>query len=476
LRGASGLADVSIPLESEEHHFMHPAKAARAEATLPSLLRLAWPMFISRSSQAVVGLCDALMVAHLGKEALAATTTGAMNAFAVFILPMGTVFIVSSFVSQLFGRGDTAGARRFAFYGLGLAAMTQAACAGAIPLLDSGLGLFNFEPETFRLIRGYLAIRLLSSGAVVGIEALGNYYAGLGNTRLPMTVSLCSGALNIAGNWLLIDGRMGLPALGVAGAAWASVVAAVVPFLAFLGGFLLDGRRSPNRWPRLRLSEFLRTVRFGLPVGLNWFFEIFAFLFFVNVVVAGMGALPLAALMAVIQINSVAALPSAAVAGAGAIVVGQAIGAGATGDVPRAMRLTFLVAGGWQLAVGVACLTVPELIFTPFSRGEASGELLRMGARMLMLSVAWNVFDAAAMTLAEVLRAAGDTTYTLWMRLGLAWLVFVPGSYISINYLGHGEASAILWLVAYMALLAFALLVRFHTGAWRKIDLVGRAA
>src|SRR5207249_10397213 len=67
------------------------------------LLRLAWPVVISRSSQVVVGVSDAIMVAHLGEAALAATTTGATNTFNLLILPMGLVFIVSSFTSQFTG-------------------------------------------------------------------------------------------------------------------------------------------------------------------------------------------------------------------------------------------------------------------------------------------------------------------------------------------------------------------------------------
>jgi MATE family multidrug resistance protein len=92
-----------------------------APPRLSTLLSLAWPIVISRSSQVVVGFSDAVMVGSLGEAELAATTTGAFNAFFLFILPMGTVFIVSSFSSQLFGRGELRSARRYGYYGLILA-------------------------------------------------------------------------------------------------------------------------------------------------------------------------------------------------------------------------------------------------------------------------------------------------------------------------------------------------------------------
>jgi MATE family multidrug resistance protein len=91
---------------------------------------------------------------------------------------------------------------------------------------------------------------------------------------------------------------------------------------------------------------------------------------------------------------------------------------------------------------------------------------------MLVLSAAWQLFDAGASVLGEALRAAGDTAFPMWIRAALAWLVFAPGSYVSVRVLGAGDAAAVGWLVAYIFALAVVLLVRFRTGAWRRIALV----
>src|SRR3954465_7558079 len=96
--------------------------------SLRTLLRLAWPIIISRSTQTIIGSSDAVLVAHLGAAAVAAVGTGAFNTFALLILPMGTLFIVSSFVSQLYGKKDLAGARRYGVYGLIIAGLTQLVC------------------------------------------------------------------------------------------------------------------------------------------------------------------------------------------------------------------------------------------------------------------------------------------------------------------------------------------------------------
>jgi multidrug resistance protein, MATE family len=449
-----------------------PSRLARPASTLRSLLGLAWPIVVSRSTQVVVGLGDALMVAGLGEASLAATTTGALDSLSLFILPMGIVFIVSSFSSQLFGKGDLAGARRYGFYGLAVAAATQVLCIAALAVTGPALALFPYDPEVRHLLKGYIDLRLLSGGAVVGMEALGNYYGGLGNTRLPMQINVAAMVLDLFGNWLLIGGNLGAPAMGVNGAALSSTLSTFICFGLLLARFLRDGRATGKIVPRLHLRELLRMLRFGIPSGFNWFFEFAAFIVFINVVVAGLGTTALAALMAVLQINSVSFMPAFGLGSAGAILVGQAIGAGAKDEVPRLVRLTFLSAATWQGLVGVAYALLPGPIFSVFARGASDSDALRAaGGRMLILSAAWQLFDAAVTTLAEALRAAGDTAFTLWARTIIAWGIFTPGAYISVVYLGGGDTAAMLWLVFYLAVLAGFLYWRFRSGAWRRFDL-----
>ena len=456
---------------------VEPAASVAPPPVTRDLLRLAWPIVVSRSTQVVVGLCDALMVAHLGETALAAATTGALNAFSVQILPMGICFIVASFASQLAGRGEPASARRYGWYGLAIAAVTQVVAMAGIAAVPAALGLLDYEPGLHDTMAGYLQVRLLGCGAAIGIEALANYYGGLGNPVLPMRASVLAMALNVALNWLLIDGHLGAPALGVRGAAAASAIASWVAFAALFAVFALVGRRTRPAAGPLRWREFGRMLRFGVPTGFNWFFEFFAFVWFINVVVGSLGTAPLAAFGAVMQLNSVAFMPAFALASAGAILVGQQIGAGRRDRVAGVLARTAGCAATWQAAVSVAYLVVPALLVAPFVGADESGAVvMAYGVHMLRLSAAWQVFDASAMTLAEALRAAGDTSFTLWARLVIAWAVFVPGSWYTVRVLGGGDIAAMVWIVAYLVLLAGVLLWRFRGGAWQRIELVEPAA
>jgi MATE family multidrug resistance protein len=441
---------------------------------LKALLSLAWPVIISRSTQVVVGLTDAFFCAHLGESALASVTTGAMNSYALFIFPMGIAFIIASFSSQLTGKGDAQGARRYGWYGLALALGSQALMLALLPFLPKAVAFFHYQPEVSALMTSYLAIRLLSTGAAVGIEALGNYYSGIGNTAVLMRVNLFAMTLNVPLIWLLVDGHAGLPALGVAGAAWANVIATSSAFLAFLAYFLYQGRGFGKLG--LSLKEFGRLLRFGTPAGLNWCFEFFAFLGFINVVVGGLGTVSLAGFMAVIQINSFSFMPAFGLGSAGAILVGQAIGAGRKDDVPALLALTFKACAVWMGLMGLIYLLVPKAVLGPLSPAGPSHEtFLIVAAPMLMLSALWQFFDAAGITVGEVLRAAGDTAFAMWARGILAWGVFLPGSWLMVRKYGGHELTAASFLMLYLFLLATVLYARFRSGAWRRIVLVEEA-
>jgi MATE family multidrug resistance protein len=444
-------------------------EAPSTKLTLRGLLTLAWPIMLSRMSQSVIGLSDVWLVADLGAAALAATATGALNAFALLILPIGVMFVVSSFASQLAGAGDPGGARRFAWYGLIIAGLTQVGCIAVLPFISWLVDQLPNEPEVQTLMRGYLLVRLLSGGAAVGIEALSNFYGGLGRTRPGMVAAVSAMVLNVLGNVMFIGGRFGAPKLGVTGSALASTLATAVAFVGFFIYFLRDAHEAPGP---LRRAEFMRLLRFGLPSGFNWLFEFLAFIFFINVVVAGLGTEALAAMNAVFNLNSVAFMPAFGLASACAIVVGQAIGAGRKDDVPAAIWLTVRSTIAWEGFVGLFYLAAPALLMQPFAKGPTGPQVEALGVRMLLVSAAWQVFDAVATVMAESLRAAGDTLFPLVMRLAIAWLVFAPGAYFSVTRLHWTEIGATGWMVAYLALLAISLTIRYRTGRWRSVVLI----
>jgi MATE family multidrug resistance protein len=449
----------------------------QSRAVLRTLLVLALPMVLSRATQSVMTFADVLFVEHLGPQAIAASATGGFNTFLVMILPMGTVFIVQSFVSQLAGAGDRDATPRYAWYGMSIALIAGVLSLAVIPAIDPLLELAGFSTGLQDQMSSYMKIRMFSVVAVVGVEALGNWYGGLGNTWMALVASLVSMVADMFLNWVLIFGKLGAPEMGVDGAALSSAIGSFVGLTFLLIAFwrrwgMAIGGPAPKRGrPVLSRRELLRVVRFGFPNGLNWFFEFAAFQLFINGVFGSLGDEKLAAFNVVIAINSLSFMPAFGLASAGAILAGQAIGRGARDDVWPVVRITLMVAGAWMGLIGSIYLISPETLLGLFDSKSSPG-FVTLGATMLVISAAWQLFDAIGITLSETLRAAGDTAWTMGARLVLAWAVFVPSGFFVVRVLDGGPVGAMLCLVGYLALLAAAFAWRFKSGAWRKIELI----
>jgi len=439
-------------------------------ARLVTLMQLALPMVLARATQSAITFADAIQVKHLGTNAIAAVATGGLNTQMFVILPMGVAFIVQSFVAQLTGRGERGQTRRFAWYGLGLALASALVAAAAIPFVGPILHLLPYDDALREPMSSYMVIRLLSVGGAVGIEALGNWYAGFGNTRMQMIAGLVTMASAVAFNAILI------PHYGVDGAAIASTIASWLGFAVLAISFRFGWGGAPgHRDERLGLSwhELGRVLRFGLPNGVNWLLEFTAFQLFVNVVVGELGGTTVAALNVVIAVNSIAFMPAFGLASAGAILAGQSIGANARDEVWPTVKLTLVCAIAWEVGIAAMYVIVPHVVLGWFApEGIDGATLVSLGTSMLAISAIWQVFDATGMTMSETLRAAGDTAWTAGARIVLAWLVFAPGSYIVVRYLHGGAIGAMVCLVGYLALLALALALRFRSGAWRRIELI----
>lgn len=429
-------------------------------------------MVLARASQSVITFADAIQVKHLGFKAIAATATGGLNVMGFVILGSGTVFIVQSFVAQLSGRGERDQAPRFAWYGLAIALIAAVIAVALTPLVGPALALTGYSVEVRDQMTDYMAIRLVSIGAIVGVEALGNWYGGLGNTWMQMVAGIITMVAAVVFNWVLIGGHLGAPAMGVNGAALASTIASFLGFGFLAVAFWRRWGNAPKaRAEDLSLRELGRVLRFGLPNGLNWFLEFTAFQLFVNGVFASLGDETVAALNVVLAVNSLSFMPAFGLASAGAILAGQAIGRDARDAVWPQVKITLMCTMTWMGLIGLTYALFPGPVLSLFA-SDRSGHIIAIGSSMLVISAAWQLTDAIAMTIAETLRAAGDTTWTAAARLVLAWAVFTPAAFLIVTRLHGGPVGAMLCLVGYLGLLATILAWRFKSGAWKRIHLL----
>lgn len=414
--------------------------------------RLAWPIAVQMLSFTAMALVDTLYVGWLGTAALAAVGLGAVASHFVHAFGTGLLGGVRVVVAQAHGAADGVAARDGGRVGLALAASLGVL---TLPLAGLGgviLGLAGAEGEVLELATGWFGVRVLGAPLWFGTLALAGWFQGRGDTRAPMRATLVANAVNIALDPLYIYGWGPWPAMGVQGAALATVVGLAAGFVV-LG---LSARPALRGDGPLAWSVVRRLWRLGSPGGVRAVLEVGAWMVFASAL-ARVGDSALAAHLVVIRVMSLSFLPGHAIGEATGVLVGQAVGRGRPAQARRAWRsglfLGVLVMG---LFSGVF-LGVPGWLLAPFG---LSPEVMDVAVGLLTIAALLQVFDAGAMVGLATLSGAGDVRVVMVLGVGTSWLVKLPlGLHLALDR-GWGAAGAWWGLTAEVVVL-------FGVAAWR---------
>jgi MATE family multidrug resistance protein len=296
----------------------HARKGSTSE-----VVRLAWPIVISMLSYTAMGVADTLFVGWVGKTEVAAVGLAIMAYFLVNGFFLGALNGVKVVSAQAVGGGDPRRADSAAWAGVLL----------AVPfgLFVIGLGFFKetlFDcmggTEAVRSLAGeYFGIRVFSGFVWYVTWAFCNAMQGAGDTRTPMWINVTANLMNVVLDPIFIFGWGPVPAQGVGGAAFATVLACAAGMVMAIVLYVRKEGFHP-RWDKAAASAVLRL---GLPMGVRFFFEIGGWTVF-TALLARMGEDELAANQVAINIMKVSFMPGYAVSDAACILTGNYFGAG----------------------------------------------------------------------------------------------------------------------------------------------------
>jgi len=291
------------------------------------------------------------------------------------------------------------------------------------------LPFWGFEPEVLRLTTSYLGILTWSLLPLLLYAALRRYLQSMNLVRPVMVALVSANLINVAANWVLVFGRLGAPALGVDGAAWATCISRVYLAGLLLGAIVLrHGRALGNLPPRVRrieLSRLWRLVGLGLPAAMQVTLEVGVFAA-VTALAGRLAAETLAAHQIVLNVASMTFMVPLGLASAAAVRVGQAVG---RGDAPGAASAgwTALALGAAFMASAAATFVLwPERIVHIFSDNAA---VVRTGVVLLFIAAAFQLFDGLQGVATGVLRGLGDTRTPMMCNLAGHWLIGLPIAY-----------------------------------------------
>ena len=446
-------------------------------AHVRAILALGLPLVGSQMAQFAIGMTDTLMLGHYGVEALAAGTLASTVFFVVLLAGSGFAFAVMPMVAEALGRGDALGARRVTRMGLWAAAAYGLALTPPLLAGEALLLAFGQTPQIAALGGGYLRIAAWGLMPALLAFVLRSHLSAHERTRVVLVATLAAVGVNAALNWVLIFGRLGLPELGVRGAAIASVAVQVV-LMATLAAHAMRALPGPPLLARLWRPDtevLARVVRLGWPIGLTNLAEVS--LFAASAVMMGwLGAVPLAAHGIAIQLAGLAFMVHLGLSQAATVRAGAAFGRGDRPGLARGGRVIVALSGAVAVATAALFVAMPERLVDLFVASDEPqrAAILSAGATLLLVAAAFQIADAAQVMALGLLRGVQDTAVPMGIAALAYWAVGMPVAY-GLGFGAHlGGVGVWSGLVAGLGLAAALLMWRFWGHVLPRSGLAAR--
>jgi MATE family multidrug resistance protein len=471
--------------------------------------RIAAPLILSMASYTVMQFFDRVFLSRYSTVTIQAALPAGILAHTLICFFQALAGYAGTFTAHYHGAKDPAQCVRATVQGLWLALASWPLILLLIPLGNWLMFLSAHAPDVYAAERTYFVI-LMAGGIMVPLNAaVGGYFMGIGQTTVNMVANALGCSLNIVLNYAMIFGHWGFPELGIAGAAYATLISGFVTCLIQLVLFcrsravrqqalpgtargdtrpptpqaVLAGERprAPKQLPRagavsLWRPDFKllsRIVRFGTPSGLQLLMDIGSFALFI-MLTGRLGEVALTASNIAFSINNLAFAPLLGFGMAASTVVGQHQGARNPEAAMRAGYTGLKMGLVYMCVIGATFVFFPHgyfELFRPKNAAFTADELLALGRTMLLLMTAWGLLDTVSIILSGALKGAGDTRFVMvYMVLG-GWLALVPGTLLLLH-LGYGIIGLWVWLAVYISFLAVGFWWRWQKGAWKTIRVI----
>lgn len=401
-------------------------------------------------------LVDTYFVSGVSSAALAGVGLGGIAAFTLLCFSIGLLRGVKVLTSQAVGAGrDDAAA--YARAGMGIAL-----CLGFFTLVLGELiaplvGKLAASAQAGHYATVYLQVRILSAPALLVFVAVREYSYGQGDARAPMVAAVVGNVLNICLDYVLIVHLH----QAAAGAAASSVVANVVELGILLGIF--HGRGLLPK-PSLDAKAVRSVFRMGLPTGIQFLLEVGSFSL-LSALIAGMAESEMAAHQIVLHSIHFSFLPAYALAEAGSVMAGQAVGANrddlVVGIGLRAMVVAAVYTG--LCTIVFACFG-SELV-NVFTKEPA---VVGTAVSLMAIAAVFQVADGANVVARGILRGTGDVRYPAAIGIITAWVCAPPLTWFFGFHLGMGAKGGWIGLCIEIIVGAGLFWWRLGRGHWHR--------
>jgi len=456
------------------------ATAAKRRRELRDVVALSIPIVLTTSSRMVMDVTDYVLITWLDDPAAqAAILPAQMIMWCYIVLGMGTLTITNTFASQNLGRERFAECSAYGWQSLYLALGFGAVGLALTPLLDDLIGWIGHEPQVQRQELLYARIGLLTVAPTIAAKGLDGTFTGIHRPWVATWSMVEANVVNAIVSYALIFGAGGLPALGIAGAAWGTLAGVCYRTLR-LALTMLTPRmhaqfRSRSTW-RPSPRRMLDILRVGGPAGVQWLSDVLVWTLFVTVLIGRtFGTVHQIATNTVWQYLRVSFVPAMGIGFALTALVGKSVGRRdlelARRQAGTVARLTF----AYMAALSVAYwFWGGELVRILTADGAEQDEVVRIGAPIMICAAVFQLFDALGMAYNAALRGAGDTFWPSTMSIVGHWLLVIGGGWLA-GRLFPSAGSLGPWIAASALIVLYGLYLwrRWAGGAWQRINIFG---
>ncbi|MGH8017832.1 MAG: MATE family efflux transporter [Opitutaceae bacterium] len=389
-------------------------------------LVLAGPIIIGQVGQILMGVTDSVMIGRVGKVPLAASAfANSVFGFA-FISGLGLLVPVAVLVSRAHGANDNRDCGEWLRHGVWLAVIVSAVETAALLLVGLELHRFGQPPEVLAQVHPYYELIAISLLPVFLFQVFRQYSESLGHPAGPMAVTLVSVALNVFLNWILIYGNLGAPALGLAGAGWATLASRIFA-VAVVIAWLKTRAAFRASWPALWIGgvsrrRFKDMLALGIPAAASLMFEGGAFSA-AAVLMGWLGATELAAHQIALSCAAFTFMFPLGISMAAGMRIGRAIGQGRFEDTQpigfSALTMSACLMGAFALVFFVAGPGIAGWFVS-------ESEVVMLAAQLLVIAGIFQLFDGSQVVAAGLLRGFLDVRIPTVITGVAYWIVALP--------------------------------------------------
>ncbi len=428
---------------------------------LSASFKLGLPLVGTFITSMLMGVTDTLMVGRLGAEPLAAAVLANQLFFFLTIAGIGLASGVMPMAATALGRDDVTSMRRavrMGFWAVILYAIAVLPIMFFAEPIYTALGQPTPLPA---LAQSYLNIAMWALIPTMIMMVLRSYLSVVELANMVLLITLVAAILNGVLNYAFIFGNWGMPAMGLRGAAVATVgsatLSAVVLLVFAATKKSLRAHEIFVRWWRPDWPAFIKVIQLGWPIAMSLLAEISLFAFSA-IMVGWFGVVALAAHGIVLQIISVTFMIPLGLSQVGTIRIGLAKGHENKAEIAMAGKAVLILGGITATATVMLLIFLPETLVNAFI-GKANAdavELLAYAIPFMAIAAAFQFVDSLQVLSAGLLRGLSDTRIPMQIAIFAYWIIGVPAAYLLSHYTGLGANG--IWTGMAIGLLVAAIL------------------